>query len=70
MDDLVPCADVLRHVAFEILFSTGDVHPSAAVVEDLVHGEQLALALVHLHAVVGQRSVQRRAYTDFCDHLS
>ena len=47
--------DVLRHVALEILLGTGDVHPSAAVVEDLVHGEQLSLTLVHLHAVVGQR---------------
>ena len=70
MDDLVPCADVLRHVPFEILFGTGDVHPSAAIVEDLVPGEQLPLALVHFHAVVSQRPVQRRAYRDFCDHLS
>ena len=70
VDDFVPCADILRHVPSEILFGTGDIHPSAAIVEDLVHGKQLSLALVHLHAVVGQRPVQRRAYTDFCDHLS
>ena len=60
MDDLVPCADVLRHVPFEILFGPGDVHPSAALVEDLVPGEQLPLALVHFHAVVSQMCIRDR----------
>ena len=69
VDDLVPCTHVLRHIAPEVLHGTGDVHPSAAVVEDLVHGEELALALVHLQSVVGECAVQRRAYIDFCDHL-
>ena len=70
VDDLVPCTHVLRHIAPEVLHGTGDVHPPAAVVKDLVHGKQLPLTLVHLHAVVGERAVQRRSYRDFCDHLS
>ena len=70
MDDLVPCADVLRHVAFEILFGTGDVHPPLPSSKTLFTASSFSLVPLHLHAVVGERAVQRRSYRDFCDHLS
>ena len=70
MDDLVACAHLLRHEPLEIPLGTCHVHPSAAVVEDPVHGKEPAFALVHLQTVVGECAVQRCPHAYLRDHLS
>ena len=46
------------------------VHRSRTVIVDAVGGKQPPLRLVNLLSVVGNRAVQRAAYTDFCDHFA
>ena len=58
MDDLVPRAYLLRHEPLEVPLGTCHVHPSAAIVEDPVHGKEPAFALVHLQTVVGECAIQ------------
>ena len=70
VDDLVPRAYLLRHEPLEIPLGTCHVHPSAAVVEDPVHGKEPAFALVHLQTVVGECAVQRCPHAYLRDHLS
>ena len=54
----------------ETLHRLAYVHRSRTVIVDAVGGKQPPLRLVNLLSVVGNRAVQRAAYTDFCDHFA
>ena len=54
----------------EALHRLADVHLPRTVIIDAVGGEKPPLCLVNLLPVVGNRAVQRAAYTDFCDHFA
>ena len=70
MHDGIPRPHVFGQPAAEVLMRQPDVKRPRAVVEDLMHGKEASLRLVHLSAVVGQRAVERMSYCNFGNHCS